>query len=84
MEGSARIVLGAMSKVLTATYDAEQNVLKLAEPLEGVKDEERVNIVVTKPVDPNRPWLALSGILSKEAGEELAKNIDEMFPPWNE
>ena len=73
-----------MSKVLTAKYDAEHNVLRLVERPEGVKNDDTVTVLVSKPIDPSRPWLALSGILSKEAGEELAKNIDEMFPPWNE
>jgi hypothetical protein len=79
-----------MSKVLTAEYDAEHNTLLLAEPLEGVKDHARVTVTVTPPSvaplvspDPERPWMAYSGILSKEAGDDLARVIEEMFPPWN-
>lgn len=80
-----------MSKVLTAEYDAEQNTLRLAEPLEGVADHEKVTVTVLPPAapsrispDPERPWLAYSGVLSKEAGDDLARVIDEMFPPWND
>ena len=73
-----------MGKVLTAKYDAAANALRLAEPLEGVADDETVRVnVVAATADPKRPWLELEGSLSKEAGEELARAIDEMFPPWN-
>lgn len=76
-----------MAKVLTAEYDAEHNTLRLMEPLEGVKDHETVNVIVSPAApaaDPERPWLAFENKLSKEAGEDLARTIDEMFPPWND
>ena len=77
-----------MAKPVTAEYDAEERTLRLAEPLEGVKDHAKVQVVVTTEPgaidDPERPWLAFEGKLSKEAGEELARAVEELFPPWNE
>ena len=73
-----------MSKVITAEYDAERNALQLVEPLEGVADREKVDVTIVKaPTSPGR-WQELSGILSKEDGEELSRAMEEMFPPWNE
>jgi hypothetical protein len=68
-----------MAKVLKAKYDASENALRLVEPLEGVKNDETVEITLaeTPPVDPERPWLSLSGSLSKEA-----RAHEELFPPW--
>ncbi len=70
-----------MVKVLTAEYDAKENALRLDEPLEGIADHQKVAIHVA---EVERPWLALEGTLSKEAGEELSRAINEMFPPWEE
>lgn len=67
-----------MSKVVIAEYDAEHNMLRLAEPLEGVKDGDTVNIVITKLADPLRPWLALSGIMSKEQGDDFERALREL------
>jgi hypothetical protein len=53
-----------MTKVVIAEYDAQENALRLAEPLAGIGD---------------RPWLSMRGILSAEAGASLAAAIDEMF-----
>ena len=75
---------GAVGKTLKAEYDASANALRLVEPLEGVKDHETVELTLNEkpPVDPERPWLALEGSLSKEAGESLARAHEELFPPW--
>jgi hypothetical protein len=77
-----------MGKVVTirAEYDADQNSLQLAVPLEGVANREQVTVQVTtsKPADDQNPWLPFSGILSKEAGDELSQLVNEMFPPWND
>lgn len=69
-----------MTKVLIAEYDAKENALRLAEPLAGIKDRERVRVSIDEP-QPNgeRPWLALRGILTLEAGNSLAAAIEEMF-----
>lgn len=71
-----------MGKVLTAEYDATERILRLEEPLEGVKDHETVTVtVLSKPQEPtqsDRPRL------SDEAGEEMSRLVNEMFPPWND
>ena len=72
-----------MSKVIQADYDATANVLRLVEPLDGVADHERVTVTVNPSAEgAERPWLALSGSLSADAGESLARAVDELFPPW--
>ena len=70
-----------MSKVVKVEYDAAEQVLRLAEPLQGVADHAKLQATLEDPVDDaNRPWLAFRGRLSKEDGEELAALIEEMFP----
>lgn len=75
-----------MTKVVTAEYDAAHNILQLVEPLDGVADHEKVQIQVIAADGGNDvpAWMALRGSLSKEAGEDLASAIDELFPPWND
>jgi hypothetical protein len=34
------------------------------------------------PSEPERPWLAMRGIMSKEDGEDFARALNELFPPW--
>ena len=53
-----------MAKIVTAEYDAEQQTLRLIEPLAGFEHHDKVTLVVNK-LDPQRPWLALSGTLSR-------------------
>ena len=73
-----------MGKVLTAEYDATERSLKLEEPLADVQDREKVQVIVAKTIDPQRPWLALSGSMSAEQADDLERAIKEMFPPWND
>ena len=78
-----------MSKVVTAEYDATQNTLRLVEPLDGVRDHEKVQVQVQVIAPegekkPEQPWMALRGSLSKEAGEELSQALNDLFPPWDE
>lgn len=73
-----------MTKVVIAEYDAEHNTLHLAEPLEGVRDHEKVTLQVLANEGKERAPDSLRGILSGEAGEEMAALINEMFPPWND
>jgi len=68
-----------MTRVVNAEYDAQHQTLRLLEPLEGFEDGAQVTAVINPKV-PRRPWLALQGILSKEAGDDLARAIEEMFP----
>ncbi|HEU4887462.1 MAG TPA: hypothetical protein VFV49_06225 [Thermoanaerobaculia bacterium] len=75
-----------MTKVVTAEYDAAQNTLRLVEPLDGVRDHEKVQVQVIATEGekaPNATSMALRGSLSKEAGEELSRIVNEMFPPWD-
>lgn len=69
-----------MTKVVIAEYDAQENTLRLAEPLAGIKDHERIRVSIDEPRwNGDRPWLAMRGILSAEAGASLAAVIGEMF-----
>ena len=75
-----------MGKLITAEYDAATNTLRLVEPVEGLQDRQRVRVTIFKPPTPDGSepsWKRFDGILSKEAGDDLARAIDEMFPPWN-
>lgn len=76
-----------MSKVVKAEYDAAQNTLRLVEPLDGVCDHEMIDVQVVagggESEKPESSSMALKGILSEEAGEELSRLVNEMFPPWN-
>jgi hypothetical protein len=73
-----------MVKVVTAEYDAAQNTLRLVEPLDGVRDHQQVQVqVIAGAAEEAKPaWMALRGSLSKEAGDDLARALDELFPPW--
>jgi hypothetical protein len=69
-----------MARVVIAEYDAKENALRLAEPLAGIKDHDRVSVAIDEPAAVgDRPWLSMRGILSAEAGTSLAAAIDEMF-----
>ena len=69
-----------MTKVVIAEYDAQEKALRLAEPLPGIRDHEKVRVPIDEPQENgDRPWLALRGILSPEAGDSLAAAIDQMF-----
>jgi len=76
--------MGRVTKALTAEYDATLNALRLAEPLEGVNDHEQVTVMVDMPPRSEPPWMKLRGSLSGEAGDELARLIEEMFPTEKE
>src|SRR6185436_15763705 len=57
-----RMVLDAMSKSVSAVYDAKNHVLRLAEPLEGVENHAKVSVFISP--DPSRPWMALENIMT--------------------
>ena len=70
-----------MSIAIKAEYDEKLRVLRLAEPLHGVRDHEQVVVTVeATATDTKRPWMALEGSLSLEAGESFSKAVEEMFP----
>jgi hypothetical protein len=41
-----------MGRVVIAEYDAAENALRLAEPLAGVKDHEKVRVSLEQEGDP--------------------------------
>jgi hypothetical protein len=73
-----------MGTVIRAKFDAEHQTLRLLEPVEGFANDEEVSVIIDKQIDPMRPWVALKGSLSKEAGDSLAAAIQEMFPIEND
>jgi len=73
-------VMARIVKAVRAEYDASLNALRLAEPLDGVTDHEQVTVTVELPLPADPSWTKLAGSLSKEAGEELARAVEEMFP----
>jgi hypothetical protein len=73
-----------MSKVILAEYDAEHKTLKLDEPLEGIKDHEKLKAAVeeVKAEGPvGRPWMRLEGSLPHEAAEEIRRALDLASAP---
>lgn len=69
-----------MTKTVEADYDATQQTLRLAEPLEGVGDGQRVEVTVNTESAVNPDWWRFCGALSGENGESFARAIDEAFP----
>ena len=63
----------AMNRRVRAEYLAEEQKLKLDEPLEGVKDGEKVRIAIESGLE------SLAGSLSAEAGRELAAAVKDAF-----
>ena len=68
-----------MSKLVKATYDAEHNALRLAEPLEGVPNEADLEVTVQLTPHPDQ-WAALRSMVTPEQLDELAAIIEEEFP----
>jgi len=69
-----------MSRTIEAEYLAEQNVLKLTEPLTGVRDHAKLAVEITAlPTPESQPWMALSGSLDGQSGSEVARAVNEAF-----
>jgi predicted HicB family RNase H-like nuclease len=68
-----------MTRTVTAEYLAEENVLKLDEPLEGVRNHERVSVVLHAEPATEPSLEDLRGALSEESGRAVAKAIREGF-----
>jgi hypothetical protein len=65
-----------MSRTVEAEYIADGNVLKLAEPLAGVRDHGKVLVTIDERVPADRgDWPTLSD----EAGRELAQAVRDAF-----
>lgn len=68
-----------MTKTVTAEYLADENVLKLDEPLEGVGNHERVSVVLHAEPRAERSLRDLRGVLGEESGRAVAKAIRDGF-----
>ena len=65
-----------MSKVVEAEYLVEQGVLKLAQPLVGDADHERVHVIVEQsPSGQRNDWPTLD----EDSGRELARAVRDAF-----
>jgi hypothetical protein len=65
-----------MSKAVEAEYLAEKRILKLAQPLDGIRDHERVRVLVEQTsVSEGSDWPTLH----EEAGRELARAVRDAF-----
>jgi hypothetical protein len=53
-----------MSRVIVAEYDANEQALRLDEPLPGVKDHQKVRVSIENDEAPRRP---------DQAGDPLAR-----------
>jgi hypothetical protein len=65
-----------MSRTIEAEHIAEEKVLKLTEPLAGVRNHEMVRVTLDGPVAPERgDWPTVS----EEGGRDLAQAVREAF-----
>ena len=66
-----------MDRTIEAEYIAEERVLKLAEPLAGVRNHETVRVTIDdrRTTTERGDWPTLS----EEAGRELALAVREAF-----
>lgn len=67
------------SRVLNVEYDADEKVLRLHEPLEGVENHAQLRVRVEHGPQPGG-WESLRRTVTNEQLDELAAIIDEMFP----
>jgi hypothetical protein len=65
-----------MGRTIEAEYFSDEKVLRLAEPLAGVRNHEKVRVIIddSRPPEPG-DWPTLS----EEAGRELARAVREAF-----
>ncbi|MEA2237823.1 MAG: hypothetical protein QOC81_2547 [Thermoanaerobaculia bacterium] len=69
-----------MTRTIEAEYLADENVLKLTEPLTGVRDHAKVAVEIKdSSVHEHQPWMALAGSLDGDSGREVAKAVNEAF-----
>ena len=70
----------SMARTIEAEYLAEQNVLKLAEPLTGVRDHAKVAVEIKdSSTTDSQPWMVLAGTLDEHSGREVARAVNEAF-----
>ena len=66
-----------MSRTVQAEYIADERVLKLARPLEGVHDHQVVSVTIdSKAAADHGEWPV---VLGEEAASELARAVREAF-----
>jgi hypothetical protein len=69
-----------MARTIEAEYLAEQNVLKLSEPLAGVLDHAKLAVEIKDSSRPeSQAWMALAGSLDARSGREVALAVNEAF-----
>lgn len=69
-----------MGRTIKAEYIAEENILKLTQPLEGVRNHANLEVEIKEePQAQNQPWLRLAGSLPDEEGRALARAVREAF-----
>ena len=65
-----------MRRTIEAEYIAEENLLKLTEPLAGVRNHEMVRVTLDRPAAPERgDWPTVS----EEGGRDLTRAVREAF-----
>lgn len=68
-----------MTRTITAEYLADEQKLKLSEPLDGVDDHQTVTVSVNLPSRTRpRPWLELEGTLPAEVAEGWRESLREI------
>jgi hypothetical protein len=69
-----------MRRTIKVEYIAEENILKLTQPLEGVRNHANLEVEIRElPLAQNQPWLSLAGSLPDEEGRALARAVREAF-----
>jgi hypothetical protein len=69
-----------VARTVEAEYLAEENVLKLSEPLTGVRDHARLAVEIKDSATyESQAWMALAGSLDGRSGREVARVVNEAF-----
>ncbi len=70
-----------MSRTIEAEYLADENVLKLAEPLTGVLDHAKLAVEIRdlSSGPESQPWMQLSGSLEAHSARKIARAVNEAF-----
>ena len=70
-----------MSRTIEAEYLADDNVLKLAEPLTGVLDHAKLAVEIKdlSSASESQPWMQLAGSLEAHSARKIARAVNEAF-----
>lgn len=66
-----------MPKTIEAIY--ENGVLRLLNPIKGLKQRQKVAITLEEPLKKKHPLAGLCGILPDEDAAEMLKIVEEEF-----